>query len=271
MSEAIPFDEELQVQRMLDNKRLPMWRKYALLATGTQSIRALLKYELIHGLLAGCPGAAGLWLRQKTYRSLLKNLGAGSHIGRNVTFRGVNKIEIGRNVFIDDGCSFDARGPDARIIIHDNAFVSRQTIVRTRGQTLEIGKGTDVGANCIVSTDSNLKIGENVLLAAYTYVCAGGNHVFRDPRVPILRQGMRSKGGVVIGDNVWIGAHSSIFDGVTIGEGTIVGAHSMVNKNLPEMKICFGSPARVVRDRPGLARPGETVPVDADDLDVFMG
>lgn len=269
MSDAIPFDEELQVQRLLNSPGTPMWRKYAQLATGSDSVGALLKYEFLHGLLSGCPGAAGLWLRQKAYRLLLARLGGGSQIGRNVTFRGVSKIEIGRNVFIDDGCSFDARGPDARIILHDNVFVSRQSIIRTRGQTIEVGKGSDIGANCLVSTDSSLKIGEDVLLAAYTYVCAGGNHVFRDPRVPILRQGMRSKGGVVIGNNVWVGAHSSIFDGVTIGEGSIIGAHSMVNRSLPEMKICFGSPARVVRDRPGLARPGDAALVDPDDMDLF--
>jgi acetyltransferase-like isoleucine patch superfamily enzyme len=269
MSEAIPFDEEHQVQRLLGNNSLPMWKKYALLATGTDSPGALVKYELIHGLLAGAPGAAGLWLRQKLYRFLLARLGGGSQVGRNVTFRGVAKIDIGRNVFIDDGVSFDARGPDARTVIHDNVFISRQSIIRTRGGLLEIGKGSDVGANCIVSTDSTLKVGRDVLLAAYTYVCAGGNHVFRDPRVPILKQGLRSKGGVTIGDNVWIGAHSSIFDGVTIGEGTIVGAHSMVNKSLPDMKICFGSPARVVRDRPGLSVPVDGTAGMGEDLDVY--
>jgi acetyltransferase-like isoleucine patch superfamily enzyme len=269
MSDAIPFDDGMQAQRQLSAPGLPLWRKYAQLATGTDSVAALLRYEILHGLLAGAPGAGGLWLRQKAYRWLLARLGGGTQIGRNVTFRGVAHIEIGRNVFIDDGCSFDARGPDARIHIHDNVFISRQTIVRTRGREIVIGKGSDIGANCLVATDSSLVIGEDVLLAAYTYVCAGGNHLFRDPRVPILRQGMRSKGGVVIGNNVWVGAHSSIFDGVTIGEGTIVGAHSMVNKSLPEMKICFGSPARVMRDRPGLARPGDAALVDPDDLDLF--
>ena len=107
-------------------------RKYALLAVGSPSFGALLKYELITGLCQGLPGALGLVARQKLYPFLLGALGRGSTIGRNVTLRGAPRIIIGRNVHIEDGCTLDARGTEACIKIHDNVMVSRNSILRAR-------------------------------------------------------------------------------------------------------------------------------------------
>ncbi|MFT5122602.1 MAG: acetyltransferase-like isoleucine patch superfamily enzyme [Candidatus Omnitrophota bacterium] len=236
-------------QNILKDDGMSDLRKYALLASGSPSLLALIKYELITTLFSGVRGALGFILRKRMYRSLLGHLGGGAKIGCNVTFRGVKKISIGKNVFIDENVVIDARGDDARIVIHDNVLIARNTIIRSRGETLEIGTGTDIGNHCIISTDSQLKVGEHVLIAAYTYLCAGGNHRHEDPTQPIIQQGFNKLGGCSIGNGCWIGARTSVFDGVHIGEHTIVGAHSMVNKSLPAYSVCFGSPACVVKDR----------------------
>ena len=242
-------DLDQNAQNILKDENRSDLQKYALLTAGTTSLAALLKYEMLTALFGGTSGALGLVLRSKAYRSLLAKLGHGAKIGRRVTFRGVNKIEVGNNVFIDDHCCIDARGESARVIIHDNVLISRNTVIRARNGTIEIGSGTDIGNNCIVSTDSRLTIGQKVLIAAFSYVCAGGNHTHADPEVPIIEQGFNKLGGATIGDGCWIGAHSSIFDGVEIGEHTIVGAHAMVNQSQPAFAVCVGAPARVIRDR----------------------
>ncbi len=236
-------------QNILGDDSMSDLRKYALLASGSPSIVSLIKYELITNLFGGVRGALGFVLRKHIYRKLLRRLGESAKIGRNVTFRGVKKIDIGKNVFIDENVVIDARGNAARIIIHDNVLIARNTIIRSRGEILEIGRGTDIGNHCIISTDSQLKVGEQVLIAAYTYLCAGGNHRHEDLARPIIQQGFDKQGGCHIGDGCWIGARTSVFDGVDIGEHTIVGAHSMVNKDLPAYAICFGSPAEVKKDR----------------------
>ena len=92
-------------------------------------------------------------------------------------------------------------------------------------------------------------MGKDVLIAAFTYIAAGGNHIYEDKTVPIRKQGFISRGGVTLGDDVWIGSHTAILDGVTVGRGAIIGAHSLVNKDLPEWAIAFGCPARVERLR----------------------
>ncbi|QHL89493.1 hypothetical protein GU926_17095 [Nibribacter ruber] len=58
-----------------------------------------------------------------------------------------------------------------------------------------------------------------------------------------------SKGDIVIGNDVWIGAHSIVLSGVTIGNGAIIGANSVVTKDLPPYSIAVGTPAKVIKYR----------------------
>lgn len=55
-----------------------------------------------------------------------------------------------------------------------------------------------------------------------------------------------SSGGVEIGNNVFIGMHTTILKGVHIGNNVIVGANSLVNKNIPDNCVMAGNPCRVV-------------------------
>lgn len=57
---------------------------------------------------------------------------------------------------------------------------------------------------------------------------------------------MKSKGGVVIGKNVWIGDKATILPGVVVGDGAIIGANAVVTKNVPANSVVVGNPARVV-------------------------
>ena len=56
------------------------------------------------------------------------------------------------------------------------------------------------------------------------------------------------RGKIIIGDDVWIGANSTILPGVRIGSCSIIGANSLVNKNIPEYSIAYGNPVRIIRD-----------------------
>ena len=44
---------------------------------------------------------------------------------------------------------------------------------------------------------------------------------------------MVSKGKIIIGNDVWIGARAQILSGVTIGDGVVVGAGTIVTKIFP--------------------------------------
>jgi len=51
---------------------------------------------------------------------------------------------------------------------------------------------------------------------------------------------------VTIGDCSYLGPHAIVSRGVTIGSHCVIGAGSLVNRDLPDHAIAFGTPARVV-------------------------
>jgi len=238
-----------QIQRNLNQPQEASWKQYAKLTVGSESIWALIRHEVITGLLINFPGAIGLWLRRKFYPYLFAECGRGLIMGRNVTLRGTKKIHLGDNVAIDDGAVLDARGDEATIHLDDRALVSRNSIIRSRNGQVTVGAETDIGANCILATDSTLEVGSKGLIAAYSYIIAGGNHLYQDPQIPIMDQGFQSRGGVNIEEDVWLGSHCAVMDGVKIGKGAVVGAHSMVNKDLAPLAVAWGAPATQKKQR----------------------
>ena len=59
----------------------------------------------------------------------------------------------------------------------------------------------------------------------------------------------KSKGDIIVKDDVWIATNSIILSGVTIGQGAIVGAGSVVTKDVPPYAIVAGNPAKVIKYR----------------------
>ena len=109
-----------------------------------------------------------------------------------------------------------------------------------------------IGENSLINHYSclygNVKIGSTVLVAPHV-MFAGGYHKISRTDIPIISQGDDSKGPIVIGDDVWIGANSVILDGVIIGNGAVIGAGSVVTKNVEPYQIVFGNPAKLFKSR----------------------
>ncbi len=59
----------------------------------------------------------------------------------------------------------------------------------------------------------------------------------------------KTKGDVVIGNDVWIGAEALILSGVTVGDGAVIGARAVVTKDVPAYAIVAGNPARLIKYR----------------------
>ena len=58
-----------------------------------------------------------------------------------------------------------------------------------------------------------------------------------------------TRGPLVIGHDVWIGARAMILSGVTIGHGAVIGAGAVVARDVAPYAIMVGNPARLVRHR----------------------
>jgi chloramphenicol O-acetyltransferase type B len=59
----------------------------------------------------------------------------------------------------------------------------------------------------------------------------------------------KTKGDVIIGNDVWVGADCVILSGVTIGDGAVLGARAVATRDIPPYAIATGNPARTVRKR----------------------
>jgi hypothetical protein len=71
-------------------------QEYALRTVGSTSLPALLRYEILTGLLAGLPGALGYASRRGLYQSLFRAMGRNITIGRHVTIHGGRHISLGK-------------------------------------------------------------------------------------------------------------------------------------------------------------------------------
>lgn len=54
------------------------------------------------------------------------------------------------------------------------------------------------------------------------------------------------KGQIAIGDNVFVGANSTLLYDIKIGNNVIIGAGSLVNRDIPDGSVAAGVPCRVV-------------------------
>lgn len=113
-------------------------------------------------------------------------------------------------------------------------------------QVLQWGDGTTltVGAYCSIAEGVQIFLGGNHrtdLISTYPF----GEIL----KVHGLPKGHNSKGDVIIGNDVWLGARSTIMSGITIGDGAVIGACSVVSKSVPPYSVVVGNPARVVKKR----------------------
>ncbi|MBE9126146.1 acyltransferase [Coleofasciculus sp. LEGE 07092] len=133
---------------------------------------------------------------------------------------------------------------DEGIEIGDGVQIGRYAQLKARAGSIFIGDHTNIGSECRLDSTSEVRIGSYCLIAGRCYI-GGVNHEFSRTDIPIVKQPLASKGGVRIGDDVWLGAHVIVKDGVTIGTGAVVGAGAVVTKDIPPYAIAMGVPARV--------------------------
>ena len=58
-----------------------------------------------------------------------------------------------------------------------------------------------------------------------------------------------TRGGVTIGNDVWIGSGAVVLSGVHIGDGAVIGAHAVVARDVPAYAVVAGNPAQALRMR----------------------
>ncbi len=130
---------------------------------------------------------------------------------------------IGEGVRINRGLTLhnaDAEAEAVKLKIGDSCHIGRQVFLDL-ADTISIGNRVTISMRCIVLTHFNA--GDCVSLAV---------------------QGKNQSSGVVIQDDVYIGAGAILLSGVRLGEGCIVGAGAVVTKDVMPGAVVVGVPAR---------------------------
>jgi acetyltransferase-like isoleucine patch superfamily enzyme len=247
---------QVAIQQALKGSPL---RAYQDLVVGSRSFGRLLLYELVMLASSWVPGALGLALRKVLFPLLLGACGRGVVFGQGVVLRHPHKIRLGDSVTLDDLVVLDAKGGSNRgIEIGPGAFLGRGTILSCKDGDITLGDHANLGFHCEIFSGSSVTVGSHALFAAQVYL-VGGGHAFEASGASVIDQ-PRTSHGILLGDNVWLGAGAKVLDGVRIGKDVVVGAGAVVNADLPDGAIAAGVPARILRSRseaPTSARPAE--------------
>ena len=171
---------------------------------------------------------------QKWIRKQFRSFGEGSTIQKIENLSHPERISIGSNVYVGNHSVIEA------VTRKGNLSFSPE---------ITVGDGTRLGDYCHLGAVDYIHIGRNVLIGRFVLI---NDHSHGDTSdlqsdIPPFERDLTSKGGITIGDNVWLGDKVSILSGVTIGEGAIIGANSVVTKDIPAHSFAAGCPAKVIK------------------------
>lgn len=138
-----------------------------------------------------------------------------------------------------------------RIVIEEYAAIDAFVKIKPAGGIGDviIGAKSVINSGCVLYSGNGIRLGIGVAVAA-NCTFAPVNHEYKDRGIPIREQGFRpSKGGIVIGDDVWLGANCVLLDGTEIGNGCVIAAGSVVRGVLEAYSIYGGNPLVKIGER----------------------
>jgi len=155
-----------------------------------------------------------------------KSVGQNVLISRYARFYGIDNMEIGNNVRIDDFCILSGN-----IKLGNNIHISAYTALYGKFG-IEMKDYSGLSPRCTIFSASDDFSGDYLI----------GPTI--DPKYTHVK-GKK----VTIGKYSQLGSGCIVFPGVTVGEGVAVGAMSLVLRDLDEWKIYKGIPAVYYKER----------------------
>lgn len=106
------------------------------------------------------------------------------------------------------------------------------------GKNIHVGDNFHADYNCTMLDLAEIRIGDNCLIGPDVGIYTAGHRLEPEGRVLDV-YGLP----ITIGNDVWIGGHTTILPGVTIGDGAVIAAGSVVTKDVPARTLVAGTPA----------------------------
>src|SRR5512133_897846 len=199
-------------------------------------------------LFGWIPTILGVGLRGVFYRLMLLMLCLAA-IESRVRLRFADHIRLGHGVYLDEGVYLHACpqgieiGP--RTIVMHGAVLHVYNFRDMPCSRIKIGCDSLIGEYSVIRGQGGVEIGDRVFTSPFTQIIAV-NHVFDDPHRPFVEQGITAE-GIVIEDDVWLGAGAIVTDGVRVGKGAIIAAGAVVTHDVPPHTVVGGVPAKPLK------------------------
>jgi len=204
--------------------------------------------QAVQALVGGIPTILGVGLRAILYRFILSMDGLAA-IEAGVRLRFARHIRLGHGVYLDQHTYLHAcpQGIEigARSLVMYGSVLHVYNFRELPHAFIRIGCESLIGEYNVLRGQGGITIGDHVYTSPMVQILAV-NHVFEDPGRSFVTQGITAE-GIVVEDDVWVGASAVITDGVHIGRGAVVAAGAVVTHDVPPHTVVAGVPARVVR------------------------
>ncbi len=115
--------------------------------------------------------------------------------------------------------------------------------------SITIGNHCSIGEYNHITACNKITIGDGLLTGRYVIISDNSHGGLSEEEAniqPSLRD-LKSKGEVVIGNNVWLGDKVAVLSGVHIGNNVIVAANAVVTKDIPDSCVVAGVPGKIIK------------------------
>lgn len=204
--------------------------------------------QALYLLVGWIPTVLGIGLRALLYRLILRMHGWAA-IECGVRLRFADHIRLGNGAYLDERTYLHATPGGIEIgagtIVMHGAVLHVYNFRDLPHAGIWIGRDSLIGEYTVIRGQGGVRLGDRVYTSPYTQLLAV-EHVFDDPERPFVEQGITAE-GIVIEDDVWLGAGAVVTDGVRIGKGSVVAAGAVVTRDVPPHTVVAGVPARPAR------------------------
>ena len=171
-------------------------------------------------------------------------------LGADVKILNKSNFDFGNNVTIEAHSIIDGYS-SRKIVLGNNAKIGMYSKLlstshlATYGKGLVMGNNSAVGDFCHFGAPGGITIGNDVIMGSFVSFHSE-NHNFQDSSKLIREQGVNSK-GIILGNNIWVGAKVTFLDGCEVGDNSVVAAGAVVNGIFPAHSVLGGVPAKVIK------------------------
>jgi len=185
--------------------------------------------------------------QQITLENAQLRIGNGVKIGAYVTILAKGSkdkktiVTIGDDEKIDEYCHLHCQ-PGGNLDIGKRGHLFSGVYIGPFEQPFCIGERVTFAQKAVAAGRGPLRVGRYSLIGSLAVIITEA-HNYKSLGTPVRDQGFNNR-GVVIGEDVWVGASATILDGSVINDKTVIGAGGLVKGETVEGAVYYGVPIR---------------------------